>query len=79
MRDDAIQAATRRADNLERQLMASQQDAQQNANMAAWTQKFLDEGVARINERGDVELLDSKKMKSFVKTNVIKNKEDVNM
>ena len=79
MRDDAIQAATRRADNLERQLMASQQDAQQNANMAAWTQKFLDEGVARINERGDVELLDSKKLKSFVKTNIIKSKEDVNM
>ena len=45
--------------------------------MAAWTQKFLDKGAARINERGDVELLDSKKMKSFVQTNIIKNKEDL--
>ena len=47
--------------------------------MAAWTQKFLDKGAARINERGDVELLDSKKMKGFMKANIIKNKEDVNM
>ena len=77
MRDDAIQAATRRADNLERQLMASQQEAQTNANMAAWTQKFLDKGAARVNERGEVELLDPKKMKSFVTTNIIRNKEDV--
>ena len=47
--------------------------------MAAWTQKFLDKGAARVNERGEVELLDPKKMKSFVQTNIIKNKEDVNM
>ena len=45
--------------------------------MAAWTQKFLDEGAARINERGDIELLDPKKMKNFVQTNIIKNKEDI--
>ena len=58
LRDEAMKEANDRADRLEQQLAQAQRVAQRNENMAAWTQRFLDEGKARVGENGDVELLD---------------------
>ena len=58
LRDEAMKAAEDRATKLELELMQAKHKAEQYENMAAWTQRFLDDGKARVKENGDIELLD---------------------
>ena len=53
-----MKAAEDRATKLELELMQAKHKAEQYENMAAWTQRFLDDGKARVKENGDIELLD---------------------
>jgi hypothetical protein len=52
MREDAMNNAINKTVRLERELVSAKQKAEENENMAAWTQKFISTGQARVNEHG---------------------------
>ena len=60
LRNANMNDAVRRTQRLERELIASKAKAESNENMAAWLEKFIQKGQARINEAGEVELMDPK-------------------
>jgi len=76
MREDHVNAVVNKSKRLERELVKSQQQAQENENAAAILNGLLQKGQARVNEKGEFELLDPERMGQFQQANIIMNKED---
>ena len=65
LREEALTEARNSKLRMEHDLIKAQQQAQENANAAAILTDFMNKGQARINEKGQYELLDPERMSQF--------------
>ena len=57
LRDEHVDDAINKSKRLERDLIKAQREAEENANAAAILTDFMNKGLARVNEKGQFELL----------------------
>ena len=72
MRDETLTEARNSKMKMEIDLIKAQRQAEDNANAAAILTDFMNKGLARINEKGQYELLNQQSMESFEQVKVKK-------